>query len=519
LTCQTGEVQTTLPNEENLFYTYPKWDLDGRSIISTARTADGSMLIIQQRIEDGTLTRLTGVLNQVLGEVLVTADAFLFTSGFSGINNIFSLSRTSGTISQLTGSKFGAYYPALNPGQNRLVYADYDMRGYRLVSASMDSLLWKKTDPKVTVENFEYKYFQTEGGDILGKIPDQKFGISPYRPLQHPIRLHSWAFNAGLYSAGLYLSSDNTLSNIHLEGGFDYYYQEKAPGFSVLAKYGGLFPILSAGASRYYRHPSFLDVFEGTETSAATSIDNTLSLNIEIPLDFTKGEFVRQANFNFGYDYTSVEHLSTDAENRFSKVSAVSGEAQFSSRRKKAYQNLATSLGARLTLSASKSIAYTEAARYQGIGDFAIRGMWPNHNLVLSSGVKFEADGNGYHFMDQFIYPRGFNIPRNDWMFTFQSSYHFPIVYPDFGFWGIFYCTRIRGSIFADYAYASIPGGVYNNSDGDLLSAGGEIVFDTRWFNLADIPMGIRVSKLFTPDRQDPDKRHKIEFVVPIIRL
>jgi len=519
LDCQTGEVQTTLPNEENLFYTYPKWDLDGRSIISAARTADGSMLLIQQRIEDGTLTKLTGALNQVLGEVLVTADALLFTSGFSGINNIFSLSRTSGTISQLTGSKFGAYYPALDPGKNRLVYADYDMRGYRLVSASMDSLLWKKTDPTVTSQNFEYEYFQAEGGDILGKIPDQKFGISPYRPLQHPIRLHSWAFNAGLYSAGLYLSSDNTLSNIHLEGGFDYYFQEKAPGFSVLAKYGGLFPILSAGASRYYRHPSILDVFDGTETSAATSIDNTLSLNVEIPLDFTKGEFVRQADFSIGYDYTSVEHLSADAENRFSKVSAVSGDVQLSSRRKKAYQNLTTSLGARLTLSASKSIAFTEAARYQGIGDFAIRGLWPNHNLVLSSGVKFEADRNGYHFMDQFIYPRGFNVPRNDWMFTFQSTYHFPIVYPDFGFWGIFYCTRIRGSIFADYGYASIPGGVYDNSDGNFLSSGGEIIFDTRWFNLADIPMGVRVSKLFTPDRQDPDKRYKIEFVVPIIRL
>jgi hypothetical protein len=521
LDSKTGEVAATLPNDEKLFYTYPKWDLDGRSIISAARTSDGSMLIIQQRIEDGFLTKLSGTFNQILGEVVVQSDALLFTSGFSGINNIYSLSRINGTISQLTGSRFGAYYPTVDPIQNRLIYSDFDIRGYHLVSASMDSLLWLKTDPTILLQNFEFEYFKTEGGDILSKIPDEKFRTSPYRPLQHPIRLHSWAFNADFYSAGINISSDNTLSNIHLEGGFNYYYQEKAPGFSVLAKYGGFFPIISAGASRYYRHPSFLDVFEGTESSEATSIDNSLSFDVEIPLDLTKGEFVRQANFKIGYDYTSVEHLSAmeGGEDRFSKVSAASGDIQFSSRRKRAYQNITTSLGASLKLSANKSIAFTEAARYLAIGDFAIRGIWSNHNLVLSTGVKFESDRNPYQFMDQFIYPRGYNRPRNDRMFTVQSSYHFPIAYPDFGFWGIFYCSRVRATVFADYGHASIPEGIYDNTDGNFLSAGGELTFDTRWFNLADIPMGIRVSKLFTADRQEPDKRRMIEFVIPVIRL
>jgi hypothetical protein len=520
---QTGTVISTLPNQENLFYTYPKWDYDGTSIISSARTLAGSMLIIKQSVSSGLITHLSGEINQILGEALVTPDSILFSSGFSGVNNIYSLTRSDGMIKQLTGSRFGASYPAINRQNRRLVYSDFDIDGHRLVSVSMDSLLWKPIEnvSQNEIHMFEFKYFQGEGGNILDKIPNDVLEVAPYRQWQHPIRIHSWTFTPGFYSVGINLISDNILNNIHIEGEGKYYYNEAAPGLDAKILYGGLYPILSAGVSRNYRHPNVLDVIDGTEASSPLSLDNSLSFGVNFPLNFTKGATYRQANISLDYNYISSKDLtmSHDATAHVSVISAISGKVRIAGVKKKAFQNIATPLGMSLELTANQSVGFTYAAQYQAIGDLAFRGFAPNHNLVLSAGYKSESDQNHYHFMDLFLYPRGYSIPRYDWMVTLQSAYHFPLLYPDFGFLGIFYCSRIRADIFADYGYASIPASLTNESTGIFASAGTEIIFDTRWFNIAEIPLGFRFSLLLNPDFEEPLRRTRVEFVLPILRL
>ncbi|MFA6128636.1 MAG: hypothetical protein WC699_15155 [Bacteroidales bacterium] len=523
LDSQSGAVISTLPNPDRLYYTYPKWDIDGNSLISSARTDKGSMLIIKQAISGGAVSKLSGEYNQIIGEVLVTRESLYFTAGFSGINNIYSLSKTDGTLRQLTGSKFGAYYPAMSPDAKRLVYSDFNIKGYRLVSASTDSLLSKIIHPAKTDFNksFEFSYFQTEGGNILDKIPDQKFKSTAYLQRQHPLRIHSWELSPGFFSAGINIISDNILNNLHAEGGFEYYYNERAPGFNAMIQYGGIYPVISAGASRYYRHPGILDVIEGVESAQALSVENQYSLTVKLPYDFSKGMDFRSAAVLFGYDYITSRDFPTgnNPSSNVSVLSVLSGQAQVSSIRKSARQNIATSLGMNLELTANKSISLTEAIEYQAIGDFAIRGFAPNHNFILSAAWKYEPYSLSFHFMDLFLYPRGYSIPAYDWMFTVQSAYHFPLFYPDFGFSGIFYCSRVRGSIFADYGYASIPGMINTTSNGIFLSTGSELIFDTRWFNLADLPLGVRFSLLLTPDFLDPARRMRVEVVIPVLRL
>jgi hypothetical protein len=139
--------------------------------------------------------------------------------------------------------------------------------------------------------------------------------------------------------------------------------------------------------------------------------------------------------------------------------------------------------------------------------------------LVISAGYKYELAGNRYQYMDRFLYPRGYRIPENDRMLTFQSNYHFPLVYPDWGFWGIFYCTRVRANLFGDLGYATLPAAAGLPGHAIYSSVGAELILDSRWFNLADIPLGIRFSLLLTRDPEVPDQRTHIEVVIPIIRL
>lgn len=520
---QTGSVISTLPNPNGLLYTYPKWDPDGKSIVSSVRTATGGMLIIRQMISTGELKTLTAECNQIIGEVLARPDEILYTAGYSGINNIFSLSASDGRIRQLTGSRFGAYYPAVSPDGKRLVYSDCGVKGYSLVSASMDSLLWKPAFPVPVnqIDRFDFNYFQTEGGNILDKIPDHKLEVTPYRQWLHPIRIHSWTFLPGLSSAGINLTSDNILENVHLEGEFNYYFNQESPAFGAKILYGGLYPVLSAGLSRTYRLPDIQSLLDGTETGEPIALDNQLAVEARIPLNFTKGRYKRQAEISLGYNFISAESLRIGSlvTQDVLIVHSLAAKAGFTQSRKKALQNISTPLGLGLELKANQSVGATFAAQYQAIGDFALRGLFPNQNLVITAGLKYEQDQNSYHFLDLFLYPRGFNIPKSDWMVTVQSAYHFPLVYPDLGFWGLLYCSRVRADIFADYGYASIPEGVSNESNGVFASVGSELIFDTKWFNIAEIPVGIRFSLLLTRDFEEPLRKMRFEFVLPVMRL
>ncbi len=523
LDSRTGAVISALPNQDKLFYTYPKWDLDGNNILSSARTSNGSMMIISQKISDGTLTRLTQDNDQIIGELMVMKDSVLFSSGVTGTNNIFSLSRSDGKIRQLTSTRFGAYNPAVDPLKKRLIYSDFQKSGYRLMSAPVDSLTAIVSDfsRQDKLNPFDFNYIKAEGGDILGKIPDRKFEIKPYSQLAHAAKIHTWNFLPDLTSIGLSIVSDNILNNVHLAGGLKYFYNEHAPGINASIAYGGLFPIISAGVSRNYRYNTVSNTLGFGTNPSLQALDNTISASVEVPLDFTKGEFYRQADVQAGYDFISSKNLNSESDNygSTSVISSIGGKASYSIVRKKAHQNITTPLGIKIELSANQSVNEIKARQLQVIADFALRGLAPNHNLVLSAGWKSELSGNDYQYMDLFIYPRGYSIPVNDKMITIQGSYHFPLVYPDWGFWGIFYCSRVRGSIFADYGRASIPQSLNSTSNGNFASTGAELIFDARLLNIIDIPLGVRFSLLLNQDMSDPTRKTNIEFIIPIIRL
>jgi hypothetical protein len=392
-----------------------------------------------------------------------------------------------------------------------------------LATLPMDSTLGIKTIPvqQDQMKQYDFKYFKTDGGPIFDRVADQNFTITPYRPWKHLLKVHSWLLTPGFYSAGLKLTSDNILENLHLEGGASYYYYERAPGFEASMQYGGFYPVLTAGISRFYRHPDITEVLLGEENTGALSIDDKLSLGIKIPLTFIYGTFYTKTNLSAGYSYISVKDLSErqDSEEYSSIINSLSGKAGFSTVRKSAYQNITTPLGFGLELSVNRSIGPVSGFQFQAIGDFAISGPFYNHNLVLSAGWKHELYWNDYQFMDLFLYPRGYVIPETDRMLTMQSSYHFPLVYPDLGFGGIFYCPRIRADLFADFGLAYVPDGFEKAGRNFLASVGTELIFDTKWFNMTDIPMGVRFSWLVKPDPFEAERKIRIEFVIPVIRL
>ncbi len=523
LDSETGAVLQEPENPEELFYTYPKWDTDGKSIISTARIHNGEMIIESLSLVNGDHHVLFPACNQILGEVLVTGDEILFSAGFSGINNICAISRKDGSLRLLTGSRYGAYHPAIDTATGRLFYSDFARFGHHLASAPADSLLQKPIEPVGLdqLREFDFGYFEKEGGPILDKVDSIQQPSDPYRQAGHLFRVHSWNIAPDLYSAGFNLSSENTLNNLSVDAGFKYYYAEKAPGIDASVSYGGLFPILSAGVSRYYRHTSPLDLLTGEDSARLNSVDNQLSLEAYVPLDFSKGAWNIQAEAGGGYHYISIMDFRDPYRSspNITTVNSLSVKLGITATRKRAYQNLTTPLGFGLEMAADRAFAGRSARRYQVIGDLALHGFHPNHSLVVSAGWKNEPYSQAYDYIDEFIYPRGYSLPATEWMVTLQSSYHFPLLYPDFGLAGLFYFSRIRASLFGDIGFAAPAAILSSRNNNRFASAGAELIFDIRFLNLGEVPLGVRFSYLLKPDLANDDRKTLIEFVMPILRL
>ena len=98
-------------------------------------------------------------------------------------------------------------------------------------------------------------------------------------------------------------------------------------------------------------------------------------------------------------------------------------------------------------------------------------------------------------------------------MWRLSANYHFPIIYPDWGFADILYIQRIRGNGFYDFTK------VYSRNKlqtADLRSVGAEIYFDTKWWNQYPLTFGFRISRLLDYDLSTGIKGTVFEFILPV---
>jgi len=517
LDINSGKVLQSLPNPDQYFFTCPKWDTDGNHIVSAVRTGKGNMKIIRQEVASGTIHSLTPSENHIIGELWPTRDKLYYSSSYSGVNNVYSLDKASSEISRLTSTRFGAYHPAVSPDEGSLVYSEFTRKGLRLMTASLNELTPEpfRPLPLDQLESFNRSFFKEEGGNILSKVPDDTVHPKRYYNLLHPVRIHSWAVDPTDEAVVLTVVSDNTLGNLHFEAGGSYYWNEKVPGFSASAYYGGTYPILSLSLARNYRKTN-------TGGQTVLSTDDIAGFSANLPLNYSKGLFFRQAHIGLQYNLIRNSQVTPDPGegNRAGQMVHAAGlSMQYIQTKRQALQNITTPLGFGIEAGFDRALGELKGQQIYAIADGAIRGLWPNHNLVVSAGAKIEKASNPYQFLDLFIYPRGYTLPTTNWMTTLQTAYHLPLVYPDFGMLGIFYLMRVRGTVFADLGAGSVVLDDATTRRGLFASAGIELTMDTRWLNLLGIPLGCRFSYRATPELSGSDSHFFFEFVMTSIRL
>ena len=120
-------------------------------------------------------------------------------------------------------------------------------------------------------------------------------------------------------------------------------------------------------------------------------------------------------------------------------------------------------------------------------------GFFRNHSIVLQGSYQHRDTLQQYTFSNSFPISRGYSdidFPR---MWKIGANYHFPIAYPDKGFGNIVYLLRLRGNVFYDYSEVK---SLRNRTIYPIKTVGGEVYFDTKWWNQLALSFGFRYSRL-----------------------
>ena len=173
------------------------------------------------------------------------------------------------------------------------------------------------------------------------------------------------------------------------------------------------------------------------------------------------------------------------------------------------YPRLAYSISA----SYRHAITNYEGSQFNTNGAIYLPGFMSVHNLLLTGSFQERDTLSQVSFGNRFTYSRGYTGRYFSRMWRFSANYHFPIIYPDWGFGNILYLQRVRGNIFYDYTK------VYSRdkkTTRDQRSVGGELFIDTKWWNQYPLTFGFRVSRLLDKDQFNGLKGTIVEFVLPV---
>lgn len=178
-----------------------------------------------------------------------------------------------------------------------------------------------------------------------------------------------------------------------------------------------------------------------------------------------------------------------------------------------ATQHIFPRLGYSLTGEYRHAISNYTSWQTYGRARLYLPGFLPNHSLVVDAAFQ-EVDTSVALFGNRLAYSRGYNAAYFSRMWKTSFNYHFPLFYPDWGFGNILYLKRIRANGFYDLTR------VYSNDKrltADQRSVGGEIYFDTKWWNQHELAFGFRMSYLLDRDFYTGQKRVAIwEFILPV---
>ncbi|WP_299517168.1 hypothetical protein [Mucilaginibacter sp.] len=514
LSANDGKVLSIVPNSTNLFYTYPKF-YGNAQLVSAVRNTDGKMSLAIIDIKTGKARYLLPFSYQPISFPAVHGDTIYF-SATAGINDrLFAVVAGTGKLlglQQLPGA-INKYQPAIT--HNKLAWVEFTAYGYKLQQANNSAANWTILPGNKMgggLPDFKISALKRDSSTgLLATITDKPLPVTNYNKGYHLFNFHSLIPNFNDPNYKFSLVGENVLNTFQSELSFNYNRNEGYKQFGFNAVYGALFPYISGGVDYILDRRGY---YKGSNIYWNES---DIHAGLQLPLNFSSGKqftglsigsdiYYKQSTFQQAY-----RSLFNDRNYTY-----LNNYVTFSNHIQQAKKNIYPRLGETISLNYKTAITGTNANQFLASGTFYLPGILVNHNLVINAAHQQKGADNVVDFSNNFPFSRGYTAQNLHNMNKVGVNYHFPIIYPDAGVANTIYFLRIRGNMFYDYTHAT---DFYTNGTvfkGDFRSTGGEVFFDTKWFNQQQLTFGIRYSRLLDNDLFGGTGRNRIELVLPV---
>ena len=518
---ESGKLISTVKNKNNYFYTQPKY-IDANTAVSAVRNPQGNMVMMKIDLNTGSMDNLTNFSFNVMGYPFVKGDTIFFTAMNDNADKTFAVTLSRKQVFMVTDNNNGMYGPSVNSNGDLLVSA-FTAKGSRLAKIDAANRNWRANQLSLAVSNRYYTDSMTgfTGAGSLYTLDDSTFEqrstgstknpITRYRKSFRLFNFHSWRPVVDDPEFGYTIFSDNVLSTFNNNITYTYNRSDKSHTLGFNGIFAGWFPVLGLGVEESFNRT--LDTAVGKSVSFNSA---KLNAGVSVPLSFIGGRTSKYLNFGGGYNLEQYYYRGV-GKNIFSNKAINYINAFLSCRNvsQQAKQHINPRWAQSLSLSYRNAFGdFSKSYKFVVNSSFYLPGLFVNHSLVVSASYQVR-DSFSDLFSKTFSYSRGYEALSTRRMYKAGASYHFPIVYPDWGFGNILFFQRVRANAFYDYTSAKAR---INNVLTEIKnrSTGGEIYFDTKIWNALPVSFGVRFSHLLDTDLLNPSVKNRWEIIIPI---
>lgn len=517
----SGEETGRIPNDQMRTLLAPAWAPDGRSIYVVHVDSVRGNALLRIFLDGREASTVIDFMTDGISRPTPAGKYVFFGSPRSGLDNLWAVDTATRALFRVSSRNFGAYYPAVSPGGDRVLFSDYTPTGYDVSFMPLDSTAWVAdervernavlfADSVVAQETAlaaaEAARSAQPRSSVTIPLVQREGSVfrtaKPYRGWSRLIDFHSLTLapTSNGVNAGLALVSRNMLNTVGLSVGAVVNLDERTAAAEAGASYAGL-PVILDGALRIgSRASTYRDSADARRRYSWRERSATLAARL--PLTRLTGHQRQSVTASVAIGLTEIrgQPVAFRLENNNGRFSPVSYLLNASHTRAAAFRDLFQT-GA----SASVSYRHTPFTTPYRSHLLAVRGalvlpsLLPNHALVIDAGHQ-EQRRDTYEFSSEIAVPRGFSSRYHDRLTKVGVAYHLPLLYPDLAIGPLVYSRRVQGTVFSDIARGRDRAGdrVVN-----YRSIGAELTTDIALFGTRSTTrLGVRLSQRLTGDRR-----------------
>ncbi len=542
LNTSDGKVLKKFPNEDNDFYSMPRWSEDGGTIAVVKTVEDGKTISLVDA-ETGASRDVLPVSQENVGYPVLHGDYLFFNSPVSGIDNVYAIDLREGKRFQVTSSRLGAYNISVSEDGATLYYNDQTKDGLDVVSAAFTPSDWVPYEERRKTTLFFGHLVEQEGHpDIFKDLPTTAYPHAPYKKISGIINPYNWGFavDSDLTEASIGLTSRDILSTTSINLGYYFDIHERTGALKGQVSYQGWYPIIDVSASYATRSVNegkgrFYDTIGNAFTSELRDIvfkwrEKNVQVGLRVPLITTSSKYHGSVTIGNSTGFTEVSEFrnNIDRGGRFvpSTDWGVSpfywgtypfydyvgngrllyNNFSFSAHRllKQSHRDINSRWGQFLELQYFDTPfgGDLRGRLYSAFGMLYFPGLGRHHSLWgygAYQHTQFERALDTYTFRNQIPVPRGHSVFRFQDFYTVSANYTMPVWYPDIAIGPLLNLQRLRANVFFDYGFGQGPDFLHQTSR-EYSSVGVEAKLDLNILRfLPQLDIGIRFSKGLKP--------------------